>query len=440
VRIVRTVLALLFSLLFSSMVAVADGVPAPILVEPPDPTSATPITLVVTEVDTCPPKPIVTRAGFTITVTLGYGPCLSPPSLITYRLEIGTLPPGNYTAVVTDTGDIVGNTTFTVLDANLTVRVGPSLGSIEGGTVVDVFTNINHCAQPQPCTPPAITFDGIAATNLAVIGDAHYRATTPPHAAGPVDVRVASASFTQSSFAFRYYDPAEAPLPEFFERILIPVIYNGAGAFGSQWATEVSLRNDNAHFLETWRGQSLFSAISPGKPLTLSTTVSAPTGIFLIVPRDGAAGLKLNVLIRDVSRANVAWGTEIPVVRENDFSLDPIELLNVPLSRDFRRTLRIYSLSSIPHLVLLKMYSMETGQQLAQKFITLTSETPCRVVVPCASDRPSSAMFDLDQLFPNSGTAGRAGITIDRYVGPPAWGFVSVTNNETQHVTVISPQ
>lgn len=435
--IVRAILVLL-------MVQPLLAASLPIVVEPPDPTSTTPITLVVTELDSCPPKPVVTRDAFTITVTLGRGPCLSPPVLITYRLDIGTLPPGNYTAVVIDEGNVVdgGTVSFTVVGANSTVRAFPSMGTIEGGTIVELLTSINHCASTQLCIPPAITFDGVAATNVTIVGDGHYRATSPPHAAGPVEVRVVSTSFNQSSFAFRYYDPGQAPLPELFERILIPVIYNGSGAYGSEWRTELSVRNNNPHRVEPWNGQHAFGAIDAGAPVTLGGGVSAAAGVFMIVPREAAAGLKLNMRIRDVSREHSGWGTEIPIAREIDFSLDSIELLDIPLLRsgDFRRALRIYSLSSLPDQVLVKAYSMESGVQLAQKFVTLISEAPCAQPGPCASDRPSFAMLDLDQALPNFGSPTRAGITIDRYGGPAVWGFVTVTNNETQHVTVISPQ
>lgn len=420
------------------------GLPAPIVVEPPDPTSTTPITLVVSENDSCPPPPVVTRDGFTITVALGFGPCLSPPTLITHRLAIGMLSPGTYTAHVTDGGGSVegGTAAFTVLDANLTVQVLPSLGSIEGGSIVEIFTNINHCGgNPQFCTLPAISFGGIPATNVTLVSDAHYRAITPPHAAGPVEVRVVSQSFTQSSFAFRYYDPAEAPLAAFFERILIPVFYDGPGAHGSMWTTEVSMRNNNPHRVEPWRGHDTFDPIPAGTPLLhFGTGVSAPTGIFLIVPREAGADLKFNALIRDVSGEQTGWGTEIPIVRESDFSLGPIELLNVPLAPGYRRTLRIYSLSSMPHLVLVKVYSMERGHPIDQTFVNLVSEDPCVSLVSCASERPSVAVLDLNQTFPRLDVSGHVGITIDRYAGPAAWAFVSVTNNKTQHVTVISPQ
>ncbi|HWO48199.1 MAG TPA: hypothetical protein VNM41_09065, partial [Solirubrobacterales bacterium] len=69
------------ALLFASTMQAAT-----VTVEPPNPTSAIPVVLLVTESDTCPPPPVVTRDGFSISVVLGAGPCLSPPVLITYRL------------------------------------------------------------------------------------------------------------------------------------------------------------------------------------------------------------------------------------------------------------------------------------------------------------------------------------------------------------------
>ena len=102
-------------LLFVSFILAASPVVAQstISFEPPDPTSTTPLTLIVTESDSCPPPPVVTRSGSTITVALGVGPCLSPPIEITHRLEIGTLPAGTYSVIVTDGGAQVVTATLT---------------------------------------------------------------------------------------------------------------------------------------------------------------------------------------------------------------------------------------------------------------------------------------------------------------------------------------
>jgi hypothetical protein len=73
-------------------------------VEPADPTSREPVTLIVSELDSCPGPPTVTRTGHRIDVVLGSGICLSAPTEITWRLELGVLPAGRYTVTLTDNG------------------------------------------------------------------------------------------------------------------------------------------------------------------------------------------------------------------------------------------------------------------------------------------------------------------------------------------------
>ena len=413
-------------LLFVSFILAASPVVAQstISFEPPDPTSTTPLTLIVTESDSCPPPPVVTRSGSTITVALGVGPCLSPPIEITHRLEIGTLPAGTYSVIVTDGGAQVVTATLTVLDANDSVVVRPAIGTTAGGDAVEIIADV-------PGTP-VITFGGVAATNVVAVGASRFRATTPPHAAGTVEVRVGD----RKSHAFRYYDPAAPPLSALFERILVPVVYHGPGANGSSWATEVSVRNDNPTDVRLWTQ----SVIAASRPATLELD-DAPGGVFLIVPREDAAALHLNALVRDVSRDALNWGTEIPIVRAAAFSTHAIELLNIPVDSRYRHTLRIYANGSYPTFARVSSYAMEDGHGLAERLIALNSPQPCPGE-PCASDRPSFAsVSDFASMFRTNVTTDRIGLRIEPWVaGTPLWAFVSITNNETQQVTVVSPQ
>jgi hypothetical protein len=413
--------------LFMTFILVAPGMLAQSTVsfEPADPTSTTPVTLIVTEVDSCPPAPVLTRSGSTITVALGVGPCLSPPMEITHRLEVGPLPAGTYSVIVTDGGVQVATATLTVLDANDSVVVRPSIGTIAGGDTVEIIANV--------AGTPAITFGGVAATNVVVLGTSRFRATTPPHAAGAVEVRVGD----RKSYAVRYDDPATPPLPALFERILVPVVYNGPGAYGSSWATEVSVRNDNPTGVRLWTQ----SVIAASRPAILELD-DAPGGLFLIVARGDAPALHLNALVRDVSREALDWGTEMPIVRASSFSTHAIELLNIPVDARYRHTLRIYANGSYPTFARVSSYAMDDGRGLAERLIALTSSRPCSATEPCASDRPSFAMVsDFPGMFHTNVTTGRIGLRIETWVaGTPLWAMVTVTNNETQHVTVVSPQ
>lgn len=421
-------------LLLSRVVSAEDA----IQIEPADPTSTTPVTLIVMEVDSCPPPPVVTGSGFTITVALGVGPCLSPAILITHRLELGILAAGEYQVVVTDGGEPAGSASFDVLDANTSVIVRPSLGRAVGGTVVDILTDVNYCPDsPQTCTPPAITFGGVAATNVTAVDGTHFQARVTAHAPGAVEVRVAGGSVNRSSYAFRYYDPAAPPLPSLFERVLLPVVYNGPGAFGSAWMTEPTLKNGNAYAVEPWRAIGDLTSLPPAKALSFEPG-SAPAGVFVILPRESAPMIHFNTLVRDLSREPSAWGAEVPVVRENDFRSTPLDLLNIPTDPRFRLTLRMYALGSVPALVQLTFYAMDGGGVLDQRFVNLVSAAPCMGPFACGSDRPSyAAISDLQPLL---GSAGRIGIDVEPLSGLPVWAFVTITNNDTQHVTVISPQ
>lgn len=377
--------------------------------DPPDPTSTTPVTMLVTEIDTCPPPAVVKRSGFRIDVILGTGPCLSAPVTLRHELELGVLEAGTYTIVVTDTGTIVATATLTVLDANNSVVVRPAMGPTTGGSVVEIFANV--------AGTPSITFDGVPATNVTVVRQYHFRATTPPHAAGAVEVRVGD----KSSYAFRYYDPTKPPHPAFFERVLVPVAYNGPGASGSMWTTEVAMRNSNTWPVTAWA----LNVIAPLRPATLM--LNAPGGLFLFIPR--GERVHLNAFVRDTSHE---IGAELPIVRERDFSTGPLELLNIPAERRYRHTLRIYSPTA--RFATVTAFDMTDGRVIAQRLIELGE--------PVGLDRPWFAMVgDFPATFRTFPLTGRVGIRVEQYVpGTELWAFVTVTDNATHEVRVVSPQ
>ncbi|HYO79215.1 MAG TPA: IPT/TIG domain-containing protein [Thermoanaerobaculia bacterium] len=412
-----------------------------IRVEPPDPTSTTPIVLFVTEIDTCPPEPVVTRSGFTITVSLGGGMCLPPPAEITHRLELGPLPAGTYTVNVTDP-PAGATATFVVLDANEDdLRVYPSTGKISGSTELNIQGFVPCPGHPgSVCPTPQIFIGGTEVTPVTRLQNGSYKVFTPPHAAGPVEIRLTNGDATLSGYAFRYIDPAAAPIETLFEKVLIPVVYNGPGANGSQWRTELAVRNLLNYPIEPWRPVVGAVQFPERRPLVLDSG-SAPAGVFAFVPREAAASIHYNARIRDVSRESQDWGTELPVVRASEVKAGPKELMNIPLDARFRHTLRLYSMDSVPTTVQLTGYAMGTGGgPMGVHTVQLNSAAPCTPNVACASDQPAFAVInDLRALFPHIPAGFALGISIEPQSESRVWGFVTVTNNETQHVTVISP-
>ena len=412
---------------------------APPSIDPPDPTSNDAVTLNVQQVASCPPPPEMTRSGFDIAVILRAGPCLSPPVLVTQRLELGLLPSGQYHVVITAEGGQSPLTfSFVVLDANPTVAVSQSLGSTAGRTTINIVVAAAHCLNhaPSACPLPSITFGGVPATNVVVIDQSHFRATTPPHPPGAVQVTVTGDSFLKSSYAFRYYDPTAPPSSKLFEKILIPVIFNGQGALGSNWSTELSLRNDNDYLVEPWRPIAGSSAIAPVTPISFGSG-SAPSGAFLILPRKAAARVSFHAAVRDTSRADREWATEIPVVRENDFSSSGVELLDIPVDSRFRTMVRVYSMAnpvpayaSFVHII---VYSIDNGSVLRDVYPSLSDPTGCSEATSCATIPSFASVSDLTTGLPS----GRVGVQVQG--NAPLWAFATITNNETQHVTVVSP-
>lgn len=409
-----------------------------VIVEPPDPTSNEVVTLRVSEMDSCPPSPRVTRDGYNIRVTLGTGPCLSPPTEIVHRVEIGVLSAGEYTVIVSDDGSTMLTTRFLVRAANHSMTVLPGAGPTTGGTLVAITGDFS-CSMTGECPPPTVTFGGTAATVVQFVNDWRVVVRTPAHEAGSVEVRVTRGERTAGSFAFRYYDPDSAPLPASFERILVPLIYNGAGAFGSLWRTEVAVRSSATVPVRLWRPVNGIEEI--GNTSTMLNGDPAPAGVFLIAPRDMAATLSFNALVRDVSREATDFGTELPVVRESSVMRGhPVELLNVPSDPRFRHKLRIYSFHSLTSVVSVETYSMTDGRTFASRDVLLRSSEPCPDDGPCGSVRP--AYIELDTL-PGLGALAPGERFAIRIWVPPwdrIWAFVTITNNETQRLTVISPQ
>src|SRR5712691_11310879 len=107
---------------------------ATIDVQPAAPNSATPVTLIIQEVVTCPPPPQVARTGNTFNVAIDPGGCLISPSFpVTFTLPVGLLAPGDYEVVVkmpSPGGSVrTGYAMFSVRDADAQISIsGQTVG------------------------------------------------------------------------------------------------------------------------------------------------------------------------------------------------------------------------------------------------------------------------------------------------------------------------
>ena len=437
----RTLAAVLFTLLAFPLSA------ANVSFDPPNPTSRTFVTAQVRLGSRCPPSGTDVRlVADIISITLKYSsPCPEvppPPDGYNTAVDLGLLPPGLYRVSVGLEQLLIGlgDATLTIAEAAPELQVAPNVS--EGGDEITIVgAGIAPVCAVAPCPAPDVRFDGVAAEVLRQIDTDRIVVRAPGHELGTVDISVTAAGQTRrATAAFNYFATEGARDPAFFEPVLFPVIVSGRGAFGSVWSTELSLRNENDY---TFPVHSLFEPLIFSAPdlrprahsVSSAGSTSAPSGYLLYIPRQAAPRLFFGALVRDLSRQAEALGTEIPVVHEKDFFGRPFAILNIPTDSRYRVALRGYRIDDRFNLRLRIWRMFPEGAPLVDTFIFLARP------IPNSGTHAAGYIGDLVTTYPQLAGKGPLRIEIDGTSDHPgAWAFVSVTNNETQHVTVISPQ
>lgn len=434
----RLAVAALFLVL--SLTASAE----PFRFEPAASASTTSVKLIVSSAwrDSCVPRNAqVTRAQNVVDVLWSVpldGACLAVVTPWSDEVPLGVLPAGLYEVRLRvndfDGLKTIATRALVVSEGDGAFEIVPSFVSTAGGSVD--LRSLDFCvASPQEVK--SVKVDGVDVPYT--VDPCSIVAHIPARAAGPVDVsvEVGTKVLTVRS-TLRVLDPAATPDESVFERILIPVLYNGGGANGSQWRTELEMRNlsqkGSLRFFPNVM-QPLAASVPTG-PQKVVITHQSTKGVVLFIPRNIADDVRFGLLVRDVSRDQSAWGTEVPVVRERDSQLGdtPLMLANVPFDDRYRLTLRLYSIDGGP--LTFDVFTAETPFVSRNVSIEPACETP-----PCNSVDPGFASVDLGALMPELAGRGARSIFIRPWTpARPHWAFVSVTNNTTQHVTTISPQ
>jgi hypothetical protein len=242
---------------------------------------------------------------------------------------------------------------------------------------------------------------------------------------------------------------AQEPEPTPSERVLLPILTPPVhGAFGSEFHTELRIANDseNVVFLLGLDSRRCSPICLPTLfPLTLDPneevgpediTLSGSPGRFVFIDADQVSSVAMNLRVHDVTRDGLNYGTEIPIVRESDFKTNRITFVGVPTDARFRNTLRIYGESPIDVLV--------TVGDLAPVRVRLTGG----FTFPGGIDlsdffKPAYAAFS---SFPTGIAPVRVTVEADPDfvsllpIEVPLWAFITVTNNDTQVISTITPQ
>lgn len=389
----------------------------------------------------------ISRSGNVISIRYSAGPC-SPPIYAMSRVPLpeGTLEPGQYRVdLIVIPGNPphpevkIASTTFTVRPAEpQPFRVRPSAAFHAARVRVEPAGDTPLC----PSLQCVVLIGGREATDKELDDRGNLWVTTPPLAPGVYDVTIARndpPSQPSARAAFYVFNESSAFDATQFERVLLPLYFEGPGAHGSQWITEQVIANPRpwaipTGHLELSLSMAWFNRVLEPRSYYTDSIFGSPHGFGLLLPRADADDVAIAIRVRDVSREAEGFGTEIPAVRERNMAYNTsLSLLDVPLDPRYRAKLRVYAfLPEAEHAAAIVTTVARGGAtQGTTRGISLRRN--CEQGQTCA-EVPLYAEVDFEGV-----QDGRIDVHIDGPDEALTWGFITVTNNDTQQVTTVTP-
>jgi len=235
-----------------------------------------------------------------------------------------------------------------------------------------------------------------------------------------------------------------------YSRVLVPIYLDQPipGAYGSLWASEFAVHNRDAQeFILQWcspypEGACILN-LYPDEQIKPNETETRlperypkphdgiPGAVLYVSPRD-IGPLDFQLRVADRSRSAQSAGTAIPIVREGEFRTSAANLLNVPVDPLFRLTFRIYEMNLDRADFTVRVFDQETAALLQTRTVTTTTTGPQGVL----RFQPAYAQFD--QIV--DGAPSRVRVEVEPLThGVAFWTFASITNNDTQQITIVTP-
>jgi hypothetical protein len=254
-------------------------------------------------------------------------------------------------------------------------------------------------------------------------------------------------SLATAPIAFAEDNPAD------YTAALGPLVtHDLPGANGSVWDSELYVFN-GSHLPLRMPGFS-DSPVLPIEPsIVIDPHTTTPVGLFprepgvdgafLYIPNTMVSTTKMSLRVRDTSQNATSLGDEVPVVRA-DQAANSLTIFDVPVDPKYRATLRIYGFTPSPMPVRVTIYPEIGIPSLRQFDVTLHG-----IVNVTFDPFPlHPAYIALDPLGDaiRASIVRRVRIEITNFAPiitpPPAkiWAFVSLTNNETNQVTIVTPK
>lgn len=285
------------------------------------------------------------------------------------------------------------------------------------------------CRLTQPPCDVTVLF-GEEESYVLLATPTRIRVLAPPRPPRtvPVTVRVPGRPDLVSPVPFTWSDRAVAASFDYAGYLLPLTTTARAGQQGSRWETTWQVQNGSDHLLR----------IVPAGEVAPHTTRAMEVqrrdgldGVFVWLPRSLNLDVGMNLRVRDVSRTANDRGTEVPIIPIGTFA-KTVRLVDIPTDARFRATLRAYA--PAPVVARMRVYG-DAAAPLAEREIVLSREAIA--IETTLQPIPAAAM--LDPLTP-AVRAGGAKVRVELTADVPLWAMASITNNETQQVTLVTPQ
>jgi hypothetical protein len=406
-----------FAVLTALTFLFADAVAAAWLtLSPPAPRAGTPVTLrwISEPLPTCgPDTPTIRRDGGSIHIVLtrvGRGPCTADVDSRSVDIPLGPLPAGEYVATAVYSQTATATIRFVVRSASPQAQrliLSPTTGGIR---------------LPVPEETREVTFDDMTLEIVRRFGEPPF-VETPPHEGGLFDFRVLLQNGMSYAMEVYYFDRDQSPDLSVFEPVLIPIFDSASGALGTEWTSELVIGPSPLREIQIFNRD--FNVPKDG---TLRRTGEGyPHGLIVYVPREANPGFSLRV--REHSRNDDRFGTEIPTVRESELEKRGQRLTNVPIGPDFRTRLRAFVIGPLPYREVFVAIDSESGEEVASRLFPMSAPE---------NEVPAYAEIDLQSAFPHLGHLGRVTIRFGFDTNMAGWGFATVVDNATQRLSVVT--
>ena len=250
---------------------------------------------------------------------------------------------------------------------------------------------------------------------------------------------------------------AYAQLPpivdEDFVKVMVPVgKTRQTGAFDTIWRLDSWVFNSSEQRITISHGRPVCPIMCAGgrpsvpprrlDPLELIPNVGSitPNGFFVYFPRAHEKDLTFHVRMVLETQDGDVPSVEVPIVHERDFRTAPIVLIEVPNSAERRVMLRVYESTGGPRTVArIRVFASSGIEILSERVVSLSRGTVGGDEFPMYSGVAQMPLSDLIDLS-TAPEQLRIEVTGESPEDLPIWAFASITENDTQHVTLITPQ